>query len=156
MAGKQDYIVIDSRLNSVQYTFARCCNPIPGDKIFAFVSVTQGIKVHKTNCSNAHQLVTRYPYRILEARWKNLEAEKDFTANLVVSGEYRENIVNKLTQFLTNDLDIKIRSSKLQMHPGNNYTWEVGVLVSGKMNLSEIMKRLMKMKSVTNVRKVTR
>jgi GTP diphosphokinase / guanosine-3',5'-bis(diphosphate) 3'-diphosphatase len=156
VAGKQDYIVIDRRLNAVQYVFARCCNPIPGDKIFAFVSVTQGIKVHKTNCSNAHQLVTRYPYRILEARWKDLTAEKDFTANLIVSGEYRENIVNKLTQFLTNDLDVKIRSSKLQMHPGNNYTWEVGIFVSGKMNLSEIMKRLMKMKSVTNVRKLTR
>lgn len=156
LTGKQDYIVIDSRLNAVQYQFARCCNPIPGDKIFAFVSVTQGIKIHKTNCSNAHQLVTRYPYRILEARWKTVETEKDFTANLVVSGEYQENIMNKLTQFLTNDLEVNIRSSKLQMYPGNNYTWEVGILVSGKMNLEEIMKRLLKMKSVTNVKKLTR
>jgi GTP pyrophosphokinase len=156
LTGKQDYIIIDSRLNAVYYQFARCCNPIPGDKIFAFVSVTQGIKIHKTNCSNAHQLVTRYPYRILEARWKTVVKEKDFTANLVVSGEYRENVINKLTQFLTNDLEVNIRSSKLQMHPGNNYTWEVGVLVSGKMNLEEIMKRLLKMKSVTNVKKLTR
>ncbi len=156
LTGKQDYIVIDSRLNAVYYQFARCCNPIPGDKIFAFVSVTQGIKIHKTNCSNAHQLVTRYPYRILEARWKTVQTEKDFTANLVVSGEYQENIMNKLSQFLTNELEVNIRSSKLHLHPGNNYTWEVGILVSGKMNLEEIMKRLLKMKSVTNVKKVTR
>jgi GTP pyrophosphokinase len=155
-SGKLDYIIIDSRLNSVKYLFARCCNPIPGDKIFAFVSVTQGIKIHKTNCSNAHQLVTRYPYRILEARWKPVEMEKDFTANLVVSGEYQENIVNKLTQFLTSDLGVNIRSSKLEVLPGNSYSWEIGILVSGKMNLEEIMKRMMKMKSVTNVRKLTR
>jgi GTP pyrophosphokinase len=70
LTGKQDYIIIDKNLASVHYHFAGCCNPVPGDTIFAFVSVTKGIKVHKTNCSNARQLITRYPYRILEARWK--------------------------------------------------------------------------------------
>jgi len=70
LTGKQDYIIIEKNLPSIHYEFAGCCNPVPGDNIFAFVSVTKGIKVHKTNCSNARQLVTRYPYRILEARWK--------------------------------------------------------------------------------------
>jgi GTP diphosphokinase / guanosine-3',5'-bis(diphosphate) 3'-diphosphatase len=69
-SGKQDYIIIDKNLPSVHYQFAGCCNPIPGNPIFAFVSVTKGIKVHKTTCSNARQLITRYPYRVLEARWK--------------------------------------------------------------------------------------
>jgi guanosine-3',5'-bis(diphosphate) 3'-pyrophosphohydrolase len=70
LTGKQDYIIIDKHLHSVHYQFAGCCKPVPGDTIFAFVSVTKGIKIHKTNCSNARQLITRYPYRILEARWK--------------------------------------------------------------------------------------
>jgi GTP pyrophosphokinase len=70
LTGKQDFIIIDKHLHSVHYQFAGCCNPVPGNPIFAFVSVTKGIKIHKTNCSNAHQLITRYPYRILEARWK--------------------------------------------------------------------------------------
>ena len=70
LSGKQDYIIIEKNLSSVHYQFAGCCNPVPGDNIFAFVSVTKGIKVHKTNCTNARQLITRYPYRILEARWK--------------------------------------------------------------------------------------
>jgi GTP diphosphokinase / guanosine-3',5'-bis(diphosphate) 3'-diphosphatase len=70
LTGKQDYIIIEKNLASVHYHFAGCCKPVPGDNIFAFVSVTNGIKVHKTNCSNARQLITRYPYRILEARWK--------------------------------------------------------------------------------------
>lgn len=72
-AGKEDYVVIDSSITSMHYQFARCCDPAPGNSIFAFVSVAQGIKIHKTSCANAQQLVSRYPYRILEARWKESE-----------------------------------------------------------------------------------
>lgn len=70
MAGREDFVIIDPKIKSLHYQFARCCNPAPGDQIFAFVSVTQGIKIHKTTCSNAHAMVTRFPYRVLEARWK--------------------------------------------------------------------------------------
>jgi GTP pyrophosphokinase len=70
MAGKQDFVIIDPRIKSLHYQFAKCCNPVQGNAIFAFVSVTQGIKIHKTTCPNAHQLITRYPYRVMEARWK--------------------------------------------------------------------------------------
>jgi len=78
MAGKQDFVIIDPRIKSLHYQFAKCCNPVQGNAIFAFVSVTQGIKIHKTTCPNAHQLITRYPYRVMEARWKStdLPAEK--------------------------------------------------------------------------------
>jgi GTP pyrophosphokinase len=69
-AGKEDYVIIDPGIKSLHYQFARCCDPAPGDSIFAFVSVTQGIKIHRTSCANSHQLITRYPYRILEAKWK--------------------------------------------------------------------------------------
>lgn len=71
MAGREDFVVIDPSIKSLHYQFARCCNPAPGDPIYAFVSVTQGIKIHKTSCSNAKSMITRYPYRVLEARWKS-------------------------------------------------------------------------------------
>jgi GTP pyrophosphokinase len=72
MAGKEDFVIIDPKIKSLHYEFARCCSPSPGSSIFAFVSVSQGIKIHKTTCTNAHQMITRYPYRVLEARWKEL------------------------------------------------------------------------------------
>ena len=72
-AGKENYVIIDSAIKSLHYQFASCCDPAPGNSIFAFVSVTQGIKIHRTSCANTHQLVSRYPYRILEARWKEGE-----------------------------------------------------------------------------------
>jgi len=72
MAGKEDFVIIDPKIKSLHYQFARCCEPVAGISIFAFVSVSQGIKIHRTTCSNAHQLITRYPYRVLEARWKDM------------------------------------------------------------------------------------
>lgn len=153
--GKQDFITIDKNINAIHYQFAKCCNPIPGDKIFAFVSITQGIKVHKTNCNNAREMVTRYPYRILEARWKEMQEEaKSFTANLGIHGNYSDGVINRLSQFLTNDLKITIRSSKVTTHSDNTYTWEIGVLVTGKIFLDDICNRLLKLKEVTNVKRL--
>ncbi|MCX6278066.1 MAG: TGS domain-containing protein [Bacteroidetes bacterium] len=73
MSGRDGFVIIDPKIKSLHYEFARCCKPLAGEAIFAFVSVTQGIKIHKTSCSNARQMVTRYPYRVLEARWKEIE-----------------------------------------------------------------------------------
>ena len=70
MAGKEDFVIIDPQIKSLHYEFARCCEPLPGNSIFAFVSVLHGIKIHKTTCPNARQMVKHYPYRVLEARWK--------------------------------------------------------------------------------------
>jgi len=70
MAGREDFVIIDPQIRSLHYQFAQCCKPVPGDPIYAFVSVTQGIKIHKTSCPNAREMITRYPYRVLEARWK--------------------------------------------------------------------------------------
>jgi len=72
-AGKEDFVIIDPTVKSLHYQFARCCDPAPGNSIFAFVSITQGIKIHRTSCANTHQIIKRYPYRVLEARWKEKE-----------------------------------------------------------------------------------
>ena len=151
MSGRQDFIIIDNKLNSVHYQFAKCCNPVPGDKIFAFVSITQGIRIHKTNCSNAREMITRYPYRILEARWKDVETGKAFTANLNLSGRFSEGILGKLTQFLTHELKTEIRFSRLTKQSGNTYHCELGIMVRDKKHLDEVTVRLKKMDEVDRV-----
>jgi GTP pyrophosphokinase len=75
-AGHDDFVIIDPAIKSLHYQFARCCNPKPGEPIYAFVSVNQGIKIHATSCSNAREMITRYPYRVLEARWKETTAQE--------------------------------------------------------------------------------
>jgi GTP pyrophosphokinase len=152
LSGKQDFILIDKDINFIHYQFASCCNPIPGDKIFAFVSVSQGIRIHKTNCNNAKDLVTRYPYRILEARWKEFDAEKSFTAYLIISGNYKDNVLEKISNFITGDLKVSIRSSSIQKDPGNTYTSEIGIYVDTRTHLRDIINRIQKLKEVTSVR----
>ena len=76
-SGDKEFLIIDNSQESYHYQFAKCCSPVPGNKIFAFVSVYQGVKVHRTDCPNSRQLIMRYPYRILEARWKEGLAKTD-------------------------------------------------------------------------------
>ena len=151
ISGKKDFIIIDKKIDSIHYEFARCCNPIPGDNIFAFVSVTQGIRIHKTTCPNAHELISRYPYRILEARWKAVDTEKSFTANLVVTGKFSKDIVTKLTKLLTNEMKVSVRSTRVKTHPDDSYTCDIGILVNSTVRLDEIMKKLLKLKEVQSV-----
>ena len=75
MSGHEGFVIIDPKIKSLHYQYSRCCNPKPGEPIFAFVSINQGIKIHKTACTNARQMITRYPYRVLEARWKMEESQ---------------------------------------------------------------------------------
>jgi GTP diphosphokinase / guanosine-3',5'-bis(diphosphate) 3'-diphosphatase len=151
ISGKKDFIVIDKKIDSVHYVFAQCCNPIPGDKIFAFVSVMQGIRIHKTNCPNAHELITRYPYRVMEARWKTVETERNFTANLIVTGSFSSDIVTRLTHLLTNDLKVSVRSTRVQTRPDNTCTCDIGILINSTVRLEEVMKKMMKLKDVHSV-----
>ena len=151
ISGKKDFIIIDKKIDSIHYEFARCCGPIPGDNIFAFVSVTQGIRIHKTTCPNAHELISRYPYRILEARWKAVDTEKSFTANLVVTGKFSKDIVTRLTQMLTNEMKVNVRSTRVKTHPDDSYTCEIGILINSAVRLDEVMKKLMKLKEVNGV-----
>jgi len=151
ISGKKDFIIIDKKIDSIHYEFARCCGPIPGDNIFAFVSVTQGIRIHKTTCPNAHDLIFRYPYRILEARWKAVDTEKSFTANLVVTGKFSKNIVTRLTQLLTNEMKVSVRSTRVKTHPDDSYTCEIGILINSTVRLDEVMKKLLKLKEVQSV-----
>lgn len=151
ISGKKDFIIIDKKIDSIHYEFARCCNPIPGDNIFAFVSVTQGIRIHKTTCPNAHDLIYRYPYRILEARWKVVDTEKSFTANLVVTGKFSKDIVTRLTQLLTNEMKVSVRSTRVKSNPDGSYTCEIGILINSTVRLDEVMKKILKLKEVQSV-----
>jgi GTP pyrophosphokinase len=80
ISADKEFLIIDNRHESFHYQFAKCCSPVPGNKIFAFVSVYQGVKIHRTDCPNSRQLIMRYPYRILEARWKDGLAKKEALA----------------------------------------------------------------------------
>ena len=153
-SGKQDYLIIENSPDAMHYQFAKCCNPIMGDRIFAFVSVSQGIRIHKTFCPNAKDLITRYPYRILVAKWKQVEEKGAFTANLKITGRYSQDVINKLTHTLTYELKVNVRSVRLDPQNDNNYKGELGIYVTSKSHLEKIMNQMLKLKYVYSVERM--
>ena len=105
-----DYLVIDNNLKDVNYKLAVCCNPIFGDEIFGFVTILEGIKIHRTSCPNAKQMVERYPYRIIKAKWRNTGKRNSFQATIHISGSDRSGIVTDISRIISKEIGIQMRS----------------------------------------------
>ena len=91
----------------LDYKLSACCNPIPGDNVFGFITVSDGIKVHKKNCPNALQLQSNFSYRIINAKWKD-STQSDFKAEIVISGIDTIGLVNEVTKIISNNHNINI------------------------------------------------
>jgi GTP pyrophosphokinase len=149
----QDYLVIDDKLNNVDYRLAKCCNPIFGDEVFGFVTVKDGTKVHRVNCPNAPQMIERYPYRILKVRWSEHHAtEAAFTVNVIITGQDDMSVVNEISRLISSDLKISMRSMNITPKEGlfeGTYT----LIVQDRPHLDTIMNRIRRSKGVISVRR---
>jgi len=105
---ESDDILIIDKLNNVNYNLAKCCNPIPGDAIFGFVTVSKGISIHREDCPNATQMRQRFPYRIIESKWKTQSNPKNFSVNLLLEGVDEHGLITKITQMISNEMGINI------------------------------------------------
>ncbi len=153
-SNKSDYLQIDNQSASYGYMYSQCCNPVPGDKIFAFVTVTKGIKIHKTNCPNARELIIKFPYRVIEAQWKNISNSTSFTANLKISGHNTLGIANKITKLISNELHLNMRSIKIEELPGNRFEGTIGIYINSIEHLNKVIARIKKIKEVVSVQKL--
>jgi guanosine-3',5'-bis(diphosphate) 3'-pyrophosphohydrolase len=104
-----DVLLFGEDLQKIDYKLANCCNPIPGDDVFGFVTVSDGIKIHRTNCPNAAKLMANYGYRIVKAKWTK-QLELAFLTGLRITGIDDVGLINKLTTVISNDFKVNIRS----------------------------------------------
>jgi GTP diphosphokinase / guanosine-3',5'-bis(diphosphate) 3'-diphosphatase len=146
-----DTLVIGDKLTNIDYHFAKCCNPISGDEVFGFVTVNEGIKIHRTTCPNAVELMSNYGYRIIKAKWDNLQ-EQSFVAGLKINGTDRVGIANQITKIISNDHKVNIRSINLESKDG---IFE-GNLMLQVHNTEQLEKMVKKINSVAGVNKVYR
>ncbi|MBP3356713.1 MAG: bifunctional (p)ppGpp synthetase/guanosine-3',5'-bis(diphosphate) 3'-pyrophosphohydrolase [Rikenellaceae bacterium] len=105
-----DALIIDDKINNIDYKLAKCCNPIFGDDIFGFITVNAGITIHRSDCPNALSLMQRYPYRVMEARWRDNASQGAFRATIRVVADDQTGIVNHITDVLSRDMKLNIRS----------------------------------------------
>lgn len=146
-----DQLVFGKDEEKLDYKMANCCNPIPGDEVFGFVTINEGIKIHKNNCPNALQLRSNYSYRIIPARWID-STQHDFTVNIAISGIDTLGLVNEVTKIISNNHNIDMKSVNFESNDGV-FTGKIKVVVK---NIS-ILKTLMeKLKKINGIDKVTR
>jgi GTP pyrophosphokinase len=136
----------------IDYKFANCCNPIPGDDVFGFITVNEGIKIHKTNCPNAIQLMSKYGYRIIKTRWTK-EHEIAFLTEINVSGIDDTGVLQKITNIISGDLKLNMRSLSIESKDGI-FEGTIGVYVHDTEQLDLLIERLKKLDGILTVTRV--
>ncbi|MHC1704557.1 MAG: bifunctional (p)ppGpp synthetase/guanosine-3',5'-bis(diphosphate) 3'-pyrophosphohydrolase [Tenuifilaceae bacterium] len=142
-----DFLVIDEKLVNIDYKLAKCCNPIYGDNIFGFVTISEGIKIHRTNCPNAPQLNNRWGYRIVKAKWKESKAAGSFQTTIKINGFDELGIVNRISEVISNDLKVNMRSITFNSSKGL-FEGRIQVFVPDIKNLDMLLYKLNKIKGV--------
>lgn len=147
---KEDVLVIDNDLKNVDYKLAKCCNPIYGDDIFGFVSVTGGIKIHRNNCPNAPQMISKFGYRIIKARWSGKAEGSLYPITLRVIGHDDIGIVTNITSVISKEKDVLLRSISIDTNAGL-FQGTITVMVDDNKKLDFVIKKIKTIKGVKNV-----
>ncbi len=147
-----DYMIIDSNIRDVNYKLAPCCNPVYGDEIFGFVTIHEGIKIHRVSCPNAPQMIERFPYRLVKAKWKPTSLKSSFLTTLYISGTDSLGIVSEISHVIAKDFGVQMRAINVESSGGDFR----GVLKIWVHNLEHLDFLIHKLRNLKGINSVTR
>ncbi len=147
--GKKDTILIGDDFKDIEYTMASCCDPLPGDKVFGFVTISEGIKIHRYSCPNAEHLMSKMAYRCIKATWKNSDLREN-VAKITVHGIDRLGIVNRLTEIISNQHNVNMKSISFETNDGI-FEGNMTVLVYDTEHLEQLMRKFEQVEGVQRV-----
>lgn len=145
----EDVLLIDRNVDNVVYKFSRCCNPVFGDDILGFVSIGEGIKIHRVQCKNVIDLQRRYPYRIVQTQWTNAGATS-YQTILSIVGREDAGMVNKITEVISKDSKVSLRGLSINSSEGL-FDGKITVLVGDTEHLAQLISRLKRIQGVIRV-----
>lgn len=151
-AGKSDVLVIDKDMRGIDYTLARCCQPVYGDAVFGFLTSGGGIKVHRVNCPNAPALRERYGYRIIDARWEG-KGNSQYGITLKVVGQDDLGIVNNITSIISKDEKILLRNISIDSHDGL-FSGTLTIMLDDTTRLKQLIQKISNVRGVKNVMRI--
>jgi guanosine-3',5'-bis(diphosphate) 3'-pyrophosphohydrolase len=147
--GKADHLVIGDDMQKLDYNLSPCCNPIPGDDVFGFITVGEGIKIHRVNCPNAIQLLSNYAYRVVKAKW-NSQHLIAFLAGIKITGTDELGLVNNITKVISTQYNVNMRSISFDTDNGI-FEGTIMVYVHSTEHLTQLINKLKKVNGVTNI-----
>ncbi len=146
---ESDVISIGDDLERVEYSLAKCCNPIRGDEVFGFVTINEGIKIHRTSCPNAPEMMANYGYRIIKVRW-TAQVETAFLTGLRIAGTDRIGLINDVTKVISSELKVNMRSITIDTHDGV-FDGKIMLYVSDTSHLDKLISKLKKVSGVVGI-----
>lgn len=144
-----DLLVFGKDDSKLDYKLSTCCNPIPGDDVFGFVTINEGIKVHKKDCPNAISMQSNYAYRIIQAKWIDSSAQ-EFNATIKIRGIDSMGLTNELTRVISNNMSVNIRSISLSSDAGV-FNGEITVIVNNITTLNKLISNIQKIDGIEKV-----
>ena len=144
-----DILLIGEDMQKIDYKLANCCNPIPGDDVFGFVTVSDGIKIHRTNCPNATKLMSSFGYRIVKAKWTS-QKQLAFLTGLEITGIDEVGLINNLTQVISNDFKVNMRSITMATEDGI-FNGRIMIYVNDTEHLNNLIQKLKEVKGISDV-----
>jgi len=147
----KDILLIGEDMDVLDYKYAKCCNPIPGDDVFGFITVNEGIKIHRTTCPNAPELLSRHGNRIVKAKWMS-QQQNAFLAVLRIIGTDRVGLMRDVTDIISNELKVNMQSISIDTETGI-FDGQIRLYVNSTKHLDQLITKLEK---VTGVMRVTR
>jgi GTP pyrophosphokinase len=152
ITAKYYMIVFGKEEEKLDYKLSQCCSPIPGDPVFGFVSVTDGIKVHKKNCPNAIQLQSNYAYRIITAKWID-STQQEFRSEIQLTGIDNLGLINDITLIISDEMHVNMQNLNFNTD-GGTFTGKITVVVKNNGILKKLISNLKKIHGIDKVTRV--
>jgi len=150
--GKQDTLMIGDSIDNLEYKLSPCCNPIPGDDVFGFITAHEGIKIHRVNCPNAIALMSNHAYRIVKAKWTSQKLIS-FLAGIKITGIDKIGLVNKITQIISKELNVNMRYISFDTYDGT-FEGTITVFVQDTAHLTDLIKKLEQVDGVVKIARI--
>jgi GTP pyrophosphokinase len=146
---KEDVLIVGEDFKNIQYTMGNCCNPLPGDLIFGFITTNDGVKIHRNSCPNAEDLMSKMAYRLVKARWKDEELTERLAA-IKLYGIDSLGIVNRLTEIISNQQNVNMKFISFETNDGL-FEGRIKVLVFDTQHLDQLMRKFELVEGVKRV-----
>ncbi|MFM9029006.1 MAG: ACT domain-containing protein, partial [Bacteroidota bacterium] len=150
--GSSDMLVLGENLDKIDYKLSPCCNPIPGDDVFGFITIDEGIKIHRVSCPNATQLMSNYAYRIVKAKWTG-QQQIAFLAGIRITGIDDVGVVSKISKVISSELKVNMRSISIDSNDGI-FEGAIMLFVHDTHHLDKLIKKLKEVHGILTVSRI--